>query len=106
MWNHPPVNGDERYRGNSRRAAPRVSNPGSNAAAHLNQKPLALMKRIIEACTSKGDVVREPFGGLCTASAAALELGRRAFAAEIVDSFAEIAASRLADANGEHNGRR
>ena len=106
VWNHPPVNGDERYRGNSGRAAPRVSNPGSNAAAHLNQKPIELMKRIIEACTSKGDVVWEPFGGLCTASAAAVELGRRAFAAEIVDSFAEIAASRLAAANGGRDGRR
>ncbi len=99
VWRHPPVNGKERYRGNSRRSAPRVSNPGVNAAVHLNQKPLDLMKRIIEACTTSNDVVWEPFGGLCTASVAAVELGRRAFAAEVVDHFAQIAASRLAEAS-------
>lgn len=100
VWNHPPVNGKERYRANGRRSAPRISNPGSKAAAHLNQKPLRLMKRIIEACTTVNDVVWEPFGGLCTASVAAVELGRRAFAAEIVDYFAQVAADRLARASG------
>ena len=106
VWHHPPVNGDERYRGNGRRSAPRVPNPGSNAAAHLNQKPIELMKRIVKSCTTAGDIVWEPFGGLCTGSAAAVELGRRAFAAEIVDSFAEIAAGRLVGANGDADGRR
>ena len=101
VWSHPPVNGSERYRGNGHRAAPRVSNPGSNAAAHLNQKPVELMKRIVEACTKAGDVVWEPFGGLCTGAVAAIELGRRAFAAEIVDHFAEIAVGRLAGASGD-----
>ncbi len=28
VWNHPPVNGKERYRANGRRSAPRISNPG------------------------------------------------------------------------------
>lgn len=96
VWRHAPVNGPERYRGSGRRAAPRVFNPGPNAAAHLNQKPLELMRRIVRACTVAGDVVWEPFGGLCTGSVAAVELGRRAFAAEIVESFADVAAGRLA----------
>lgn len=86
VWNHPPVNGKERYRGNGLR---------SNAAAHLNQKPLDLMRRIIRACTDAGDVVWEPFGGLCTGSAAAVELKRRAYAAEKVTTFADIAEERL-----------
>ena len=34
------------------------------------------------AVTEPGDVVWEPFGGLCSASVAALTLGRRAFAAK------------------------
>ena len=100
VWRHPPVNGKERYRGNGRSTAPRVSNPGSNAAAHLNQKPVELMKRMVRVCTTVEDVVWEPFGGLCTASVAAVELGRNAFAAEINSYFAEIAESRLAEACG------
>jgi hypothetical protein len=32
-----------------RRAAPRVYNPGSLSAAHLNQKPLEFMRRILNA---------------------------------------------------------
>lgn len=99
VWNHPPVNGKERYRGAGSLSAPRIRNPGPNAAAHLNQKPLSLMRRIIKACTDENDVVWEPFGGLCTGSAAALQLGRRAYAAEPVTVFADIAQERLTQAS-------
>ena len=95
VWSHPPLNGSERYRGNGRRAAPRVYNPGKNAAAHLNQKPLDFMRRIIRAASNPGDTIREPFGGLCTASVAAAEMGRHAFAAEPDSYFAEMATLRL-----------
>lgn len=99
VWDHPPVNGKERYRGAGPHSAPRIHNPGPNAAAHLNQKPLSLMRRIIKACTDENDVVWEPFGGLCTGSAAALQLGRRAYAAEPVTVFADIAQERLTQAS-------
>src|SRR6266568_1204838 len=76
-------------------AAPRVHNPTAASSAHLNQKPLEFMKRLITAVTEPGDVVWEPFGGLCSASVAALTLGRRAFAAETDLAFADLAAERL-----------
>ena len=98
VWSHPPLNGNERYRGDGRRAAPRIYNPGSNASAHLNQKPLAFMRRIVNAVTKAGDTVWEPFGGLCTASVAAIEAGRRAFAAEPDFNFASLASRRLGTA--------
>ena len=44
---------------------------------------------MITAVTEPGDVVWEPFGGLCSASVAAAALGRRAFAAETDQAFAE-----------------
>ncbi len=103
VWSHPPVNGTERFRGNGRRAAPRVHNPGLNAAAHLNQKPLELMRRIVSASSDPGDVVWEPFGGLCSASVAAVEMGREACAAEIVDEFADIAERRLTSAGASQS---
>jgi DNA modification methylase len=46
--------------------------------------------------TEPGDVIWEPFGGLCSASLAAVTLGRRAFAAEIDPAFADLAAAREA----------
>lgn len=55
-------------------------------------------RRLVHASTRKGDVVWEPFGGLASASVAAVALGRRAFAAERDPHFADIARDRLADA--------
>jgi site-specific DNA-methyltransferase (adenine-specific) len=98
VWSHPPLNGTERYRGNGRRSAPRVHNPGKNATLHLNQKPLEFMRRIVIACTRPGDVVWEPFGGLCSGSVAAAELSREPFAAEVVSDFYDEASRRLLDA--------
>jgi site-specific DNA-methyltransferase (adenine-specific) len=98
VWEHPPLNGPERARGKGERSAPRVYNPTKGAALHLNQKPLEFMRRIILACTAPGDVVWEPFGGLCSASVAAAELGREPYAAELVKEFRATAYDRLADA--------
>ncbi len=95
VWSHPPLNGVERYRGNGRRVAPRMHNPGRNATAHLNQKPLSFMRRIIGIASNAGDTVWEPFGGLCSASVAAIALGRHALAAEVDRGFAALAQSRL-----------
>ena len=99
VWAAPPLNGNERYKGNRVRSAPRVHRPGPNAAVHLNQKPLEFMRRIVTAATAPGDVVWEPFGGLCGAVVAAVELGRRGYAAELVEHFAELAVDRLRSAD-------
>jgi hypothetical protein len=53
--------------------APGVYNPGSLSAAHLNQKPLEFMRRILNAATEPGDAVWELFGGLASASVAAVQ---------------------------------
>lgn len=75
------------------------------AGLHANQKPLSLMARQILACTDEGDVVWEPFGGLCSASIAALRHGRRFFAAEVNRAYFEVAARRLeAERRGAANG--
>jgi len=82
VWNEPSVHGRERIR-------------TGNGYLHANQKPLALMLRQISACTDEGDVVWEPFGGLCSASLAALFSARRAFAAEINPDYFQVATWRL-----------
>ncbi len=83
VWEHAALHGSER-----------VTVPAGKAV-HLNQKPLGLMSRIIEASSDAGDVVWEPFGGLFSATAAALRLGRRAFGCEIDATYYQYGVERL-----------
>jgi hypothetical protein len=95
VWERPSLRNSERYRGSMRRSAPRTHKPTKLSASHLNQKPLDLMERCINATTNPGDVVWEPFGGLCSASVAAVRLGRTAFSAEPNQDFYQLAYERL-----------
>jgi DNA modification methylase len=51
--------------------------PPSEALGYPTQKPLALLRRIIESSSNKGDVVLDPFCGCGTSVHAAAELGRK-----------------------------
>jgi site-specific DNA-methyltransferase (adenine-specific) len=82
VWHEPPVRGGERLK-------------GERGVLHMNQKPLALLELAIRASSDPGDVVWEPFGGLCSATIAAMRLGRRAFAAEINPLFYRLATERI-----------
>jgi hypothetical protein len=83
IWREPSNRGEERI----------LAADGS--LAHPNQKPLALMERLIAASSNPGDVLWEPFGGLCSASLAGSRMGRRAFAAECRPTVYEAARERL-----------
>lgn len=82
VWFQPPVNGDERIRSGTR-------------CAHMNQKPLRLLDIIIGSSTDPGDVVWEPFGGLCSTAISAWRLNRHCFSAEILPMYFELAKKRL-----------
>lgn len=84
VWQEPAVHGNERVRSGA-------------GYLHANQKPISLMKRQILASTDSGDVVWEPFGGLCSASVAALQTGRQAFAAEVNRDYFRVAVNRMQD---------
>lgn len=88
VWNRAPLSGKERIK----------SPAGKVKAAHLNQKPLDLMRLIIEASTDENDCVWEPFGGLFSASLAAMVLGRKACAAEIDPVYYSLALTRFQNA--------
>jgi DNA modification methylase len=53
------------------------------------------MMRQMESTTNIGDAVWEPFGGLASASVAAVGAGRRAFVAEVDPAFKALAVERL-----------
>lgn len=86
VWDRHPLKGAERIK------IPEIS----GKAVHLNQKPLDLMRQIIEASSNPGDTIWEPFGGLFSASLAAQQTGRRAFSAEIDATYFQIGLTRFA----------
>ncbi len=65
------------------------------------QKPVALLKRIIEASSNPGDVVLDPFCGCATTICAAHELGRRWVGVDIAfHAVRRVARARLTDTYG------
>ena len=54
---------------------------------HPTQKPVKVLKRLIEICTDPGDVVIDPCCGSGTTLRAAYELGRSAYGLEIDRNF-------------------
>ncbi len=62
---------------------------------HPTQKPLAVMRRLIELATNPGDLVLDPFAGVASTGAAALELGRRFVGIEQDQSYVAAGRSRL-----------
>lgn len=83
IWREPPVRGMERLKEKYR-------------CLHNNQKPLRLIDICIRASTDPGDVVWEPFGGLCTAAVSAHALDRACYSAEIIPEYFRAARERLA----------
>jgi DNA modification methylase len=65
------------------------------------QKPLALLRRWIEACTFPGDLVLDPYAGSGTTLVAAAELGRRAIGVDQGLAARDVLRERLAAAKLE-----
>src|SRR3990167_1037841 len=84
VWREPPVGGTERIK-------------IGNRVVHLNQKPLRLLELSIRASSDVGDIVWEPFGGLCSVAVAANRLRRVCYSAEIVPEYLRAARERLAE---------
>lgn len=83
VWREPPLRSSERIRDPDGRIL------------HANQKPLRLVEQTILASSDPGDVVWEPFGGLCTAAVASLRTGRACCAAELAPRFYDAAHRRI-----------
>lgn len=62
---------------------------------HDTEKPVQLMKILIENSTNEGEVVFEPFAGIGATAIAAKALGRKCVACEINGEYAQIVAKRL-----------
>jgi len=90
VWREPQVSGSERIQGS------RNGMKYKFRSLHGSQKPLKFIDLIIRASTGKGDVVWEPFGGLCPGAVVSYHFARRYYAAEIIPEFYVAAVERLA----------
>lgn len=70
---------------------------------HDTEKPVELMKILIDNSTNKGDVVFEPFMGIGATCIACLELDRDYIGTEIDKKYFEIAKKRIEQAEKDKN---
>ena len=64
---------------------------------HPTQKPLALLQRIVQASTQKGDIILDPFHGSGTTGIAASREGRQYIGIELEKSYLSVSIKRLKD---------
>lgn len=62
---------------------------------HPAQFPVAVIERIIKACSNRGDIVLDPFMGSGTTALVATQLDRPVFGFELSPRYFEIAVGRL-----------
>ena len=68
----------------------RLSNP-----KHPAQKPVKILKRMIEIASNKGDIVFDPFMGVGSVGVACMELERRFIGVEINPSYCQAGKERI-----------
>ena len=66
----------------------------TNGKVHITQKPIGLMRDLVELCYPDG-VIFDPFMGSGTTGLAALESGRSFIGCESVDHYFDVAKNRL-----------
>ena len=62
---------------------------------HPTQKPIPVLKRLIEIFTDEGDVVIDPVAGSGSTLRAAAEMGRHAYGFEVYKDFYEKAQNEM-----------
>ena len=86
-------NGDKQMKSVWRFTAP--ASAEKQEGKHPTQKPLALLRRCIEASTQQGDFVFDPFAGSSTTGVAAKELQRKFCGVELEDAYIDLSIKRF-----------
>jgi len=77
------LQGKERLKGDDRKAI------------HPTQKPLSILKRLIEISSNEGDIVLDPFMGVGSTAVACKKLGRNFIGCELSEEYYSISKIRL-----------
>lgn len=78
-----------------RSAVIHTDKPVPGKQIHPTEKPVGLLRELVEMSTSPGDLIVDPFSGSGSTSVAAMELGRNSLAFEIDEKYIEPSRSRL-----------
>lgn len=73
----------------------RFSRRNGRTVRHPTEKPVALLRELVESSSRAGEVVLDPFAGVGSTGVAATLGGRRSVLVEVDERYAEIAAERL-----------
>jgi hypothetical protein len=76
----------------------RLSNP-----KHPAQKPVAILRKMIEIASNENDIVFDPFMGVGSTGVAALDLNRRFIGIELDEAYFEAAKKRIATVMAQGN---
>ncbi|KKL96504.1 hypothetical protein LCGC14_1843760 [marine sediment metagenome] len=71
---------------------------GAAVTRHPTEKPVLLLRQMIESSSLIGDTVLDPFAGVGSTLVAAVVEGRKAIGIEIEERYCEIAAQRMSQA--------
>ncbi|MGM9850857.1 MAG: DNA methyltransferase [Muribaculaceae bacterium] len=66
-----------------------------SAPKHPTQKPVSILRKMIEIASNKNDIIFDPFMGVGSTGVAALELGRRYIGIEIDEEYYRAAKKRV-----------
>ena len=80
---------------------PPINSQAKERLGYPTQKPVALLERIINACSNPGDLILDPFCGCGTTIDAAEKLGRKWIGIDITALAISLIKSRLGDTYGE-----
>lgn len=64
-------------------------------ALHPTQKPLSILKKLIEISSNKGDIVLDPFMGVGSTAVACKEMGRNYVGCELDKNYFKISLTRI-----------
>lgn len=73
----------------------RYPRPTGRKVRHPSEKPVALLRELIESSSRQGETVLDPFGGVGSTAVAAILAGRRAVTVELSLTYATIAVERI-----------
>jgi len=76
----------------------RVTTTPTDDREHATQKPVELMRQVIEVVTKKGETVLDPFAGSGSTGVACVMDGRKFIGIEMMDHFVEVASNRIKNA--------
>ena len=84
----------------------RYPRPTGRKVRGPSEKPVPLLRDMIESSTRQGDLILDPFGGVCSTAVAAVLMGRRAVVVDTDRRWLDVGIERIAAAEAHYEAGR